>query len=479
MEQVPELVGHMKSCYIAPLAIKEWEKSRSILNMLFVLVRTDLLIALFASLVGGILQVVVRPLMLGFIISNLTNEKDTKHTLKLVGIMLALLLIEGFVTIAVRHAIVDIFGHSMVSGISSLIQNKLLKLPASSTTSSSLELGFVGNDLFRLKESLTYTCHSVLACTGLLGGIVLLVIKLGVASVPGIAVLLSILVANMVLGKLSANAEELDLKAADVRLAILKQMVGGIKAIKLCAWESSFLESILSARQVEMKFLQASRFYAQFSIQIGRACPIISAASCFLFLAVRGESFSAADLFSAFNVFLALRQAMIILPESVKVLAIFRISFRRIEMYLNLPEVELTPNIKADTLSVVGEYQWSGDSSPSSFKLRIPNKIQIPRHKSVAVISRVGGGKTTFLHALLRELKPLLSRCELSNPAAYTSFVPQNPIIFGATIKENITLSLKKDLSEEENGFLTSALYRSALITDIKLLRNGVLTTIG
>ena len=38
------------------------------------------------------------------------------------------------------------------------------------------------------------------------------------------------------------------LQKADVRLGIMKEIMDGIKAIKLCAWESKFLEHITVAR---------------------------------------------------------------------------------------------------------------------------------------------------------------------------------------------------------------------------------------
>lgn len=56
-------------------------------------------------------------------------------------------------------------------------------------------------------------------------------------------------------------------------------------------------------------------------VQVGRATPVLAACASFVFLALGGgggnSSFLAADVFAALNVFLSLRLALIVLPESL------------------------------------------------------------------------------------------------------------------------------------------------------------------
>ena len=542
---VPNLPPHLTSEILIPKAVQSWSKHKNLPRIIWDVAKRDIVIGIVASVVSGIVTVVVRPLLLGLIVENLEEvatssepEEAKLNTLRLIGVLVVVLTVEGLSVVTVKHALADVLGHTMFTAYTGLIQQKLQKLPISTKTSQ--ELGLVGNDIFRMYENLRFSCQIIVCFTGFIGGITVLVIQLGLASVVGISVMLIILFGNMFLAHKSAIAEERDLEAADKRLQLLRQMITGIKAIKLCAWEESFLKKILAAREEEMIHLRRFRLYMQSGVQIGRACPVVSAASSFLFFALSGEEVSAGRLFSALNVFLGMRMSLIVIPESIAIAAAARVSLKRMHRYLTQDEVEQLSNIqemkviegtknengdhyngangnyKANGnhksngndefltnpakalmepeleltdvnndvgVMLQGRFQWP--ESPG-FILSTENaKIMLPRGKSLAVIARVGNGKTSFLHALLGELAAVEkdSKVNIKNNHAATAFIPQQPFILGETVKQNIILNTNKN--DDAIGvatyekFLNIALSRSALVTDLKLLTNGLKTVIG
>ncbi|CAM4040101.1 ATP-binding cassette domain-containing protein [Paenibacillus alkaliterrae] len=112
-----------------------------------------------------------------------------------------------------------------------------------------------------------------------------------------------------------------------------------------------------------------------------------------------------------------------------------------------------------------------------SFKLR--------QGETLGIVGRTGSGKTTLLKQLLREY-PLgrgeinisgtpLSSVKIDELLGWIGYVPQQPILFSKTVRENIFFGLK-DGSDED---LQRALERASFAKDIKFLPEGLETLVG
>jgi hypothetical protein len=164
-----------------------------------------------------------------------------------------------------------------------------------------------------------------------------------------------ILIFNARLAKLAQHAEEEDLTAADERLSLMMQIITGIKAIKLSAWEDSFMKLMLKCRTTEMDKLRRYRTLHQSTVQLGRACPVLCAGVSFIYLAAMNDGdLQASDMFAALNVFLSLRLPLIVIPEGVTYVGGYIVSFRRIEGYLALDEVSNTAESNSPEADVAG-----------------------------------------------------------------------------------------------------------------------------
>jgi hypothetical protein len=75
-----------------------------------------------------------------------------------------------------------------------------------------------------------------MSIASLLGGVFVLWLTIGEGGLVGIGCMAFIMILNLWLATLNKAAEAKSLAAADNRLNIMKQIIGGIKAVKLSAW---------------------------------------------------------------------------------------------------------------------------------------------------------------------------------------------------------------------------------------------------
>jgi ATP-binding cassette subfamily B multidrug efflux pump len=105
--------------------------------------------------------------------------------------------------------------------------------------------------------------------------------------------------------------------------------------------------------------------------------------------------------------------------------------------------------------------------------------------QTLGIVGRTGSGKTTLLKQLLREY-PLgkgsisisgtpVGSLKVDDLLGWIGYVPQQPVLFSKTIRENIFFGLKEGNEED----LQRALERASFAKDIKFLPDGLATMVG
>ncbi len=105
--------------------------------------------------------------------------------------------------------------------------------------------------------------------------------------------------------------------------------------------------------------------------------------------------------------------------------------------------------------------------------------------QTLGIVGRTGSGKTTLLKQLLREY-PLgsggvyisdvsLNSLRIEELLGWIGYVPQQPILFSKTIRENIFFGLTEGTEED----LQRALERASFAKDIRFLPDGLDTMVG
>ncbi|NBD25134.1 ABC transporter ATP-binding protein [Paenibacillus glycinis] len=113
--------------------------------------------------------------------------------------------------------------------------------------------------------------------------------------------------------------------------------------------------------------------------------------------------------------------------------------------------------------------------------------FKLVRGQTLGIVGRTGSGKTTLLKQLLREYPmgqgsltagdvPLTS-IELNQIRSWIGYVPQQPILFSKTIRENIGYGTADGRMDEE--LLAKALELAAFRKDVTFLPEGLETLVG
>lgn len=169
------------------------------------------------------------------------------------------------------------------------------------------------------------------------------------------------------------------------------------------------------------------------------------------------------------------------LPEVMNNVAEALVSVRRIQKFLESDEiipVKQLINKKPSVEIKDGSFMWDVDESslqsPRSPRNKyVLNNINFSANSPelVAIVGPVGCGKSSFLQALLGDVKLINGDISYSGRIAYSS---QTPFIQNETLRDNILFG--KPFNETK---YKKILYTSALLPDLKILTSGDLTEIG
>ncbi|KAJ9459626.1 hypothetical protein DIPPA_22504 [Diplonema papillatum] len=298
----------------------------------------------------GVLNAVVRPLLLKRLIEVATREGDLEAaTYYLLGLG-ATLLFEGVTAVNARFSFAGDFATGAASAISSLVYDKSVRLNSAADTN---EKTLIANDLTRMYENCKLLSQFPSAVVSVVGGSIVVVATVGYPGVVGIAVAFSVIYVSRLLMKPVGRAEKEALTFSDTRVELLTRCIEGIKAIKLSAWEQSFDRKIKAARAKESEAVRRYRLYSRFSIQLGRACPTLAVCATFVTMFLVGQNLEAADVFAVFMILQSMRLGLTMLPTILSLVASVSACCVRIDAYLLQPEPTPTPHLPEDSPAVV------------------------------------------------------------------------------------------------------------------------------
>ncbi|KAI1302552.1 hypothetical protein EDD11_005598 [Mortierella claussenii] len=393
----------------------------------------------------------------------------------------------------------------------------------SAPASAGKVVNLMSTDTVRVSGVCNFWHIGVSSPIGIALGTYLLYDLIGWSSLVGMSILIITIPVNKAVRKRYAKGQRELSSARDDRVTLMGELISGIRMIKFFAWEMSFSEKILAAREIELKKLvNVYKNTILFQLVWFSSPLMVTIASFFCYAKIQKGEFTPAVAFTAIVLFTRLKAPLNGLPAVYMALTNASVSLGRIAEYLDEPNIKdvfvdgqkLTagsPEIGMHNMSA----QWwtsesaktpnkkTGDTAANNASLAVePVRTEdtdqfILRNISVAfpvgelsiVCGPTGSGKTSLLLAMLGEMDVLageifLPRRPLDGSKEFdpetgllkdgVAYVSQQAWLQNASIRDNILFGSKY---EEER--YNEVIEVCALKRDLEILEDGDETEIG
>ncbi|KAG8759673.1 hypothetical protein FRC14_005351 [Serendipita sp. 396] len=249
------------------------------------------------------------------------------------------------------------------------------------------------------------------------------------------------------------------------------------QGIKLYAWERFFIAKILQVRnEQELMLLRKIGVTNAIGMMFWGTIPLLVSLASFTAAAyVRAEPLTSDVVFPAISLFLLLSFPLAMFAQITTSIVSAMVSVKRLSKFLNarqLQEAAVLYEEESNALPVLeiksGDFRWVEESAQASLE---GIDLTVGPHDLVAVLGRVGSGKTSLLSAIAGEMHKSDGVVVVRGSVAYC---PQNPWIMSATVRDNILFC-----HEYEEDYYNIVLDACALRPDLQLLEQGDMTEIG
>ncbi|PNY26446.1 ATP-dependent bile acid permease [Tolypocladium capitatum] len=267
---------------------------------------------------------------------------------------------------------------------------------------------------------------------------------------------------NAWVSKLYMKAEDTLMKNRDSKLAVVNEALVGMRQIKFSALESEWEKRILEKREVELRTIRWVFTYDTVLFFCWIASPILlAAASLSIYAAVHG-ALSPSVAFVSVGIFKSLEDSLSILPDLLASGMDTLVSIKRIETYLNGPEMDKTLSEGHDVAFDNARIAWPVDGEvPDEHRFILSNiNLSFPEGELSVISGKTGTGKSLLLSALLGEadllggsifMPPTAPSLERNDDKAHpgnwilpgaVAYVGQSPWLESASLRDNILFGL-------------------------------------
>ncbi|KAJ7607493.1 multidrug resistance-associated ABC transporter [Roridomyces roridus] len=334
----------------------------------------------------------------------------------------------------------------------------------------------------------------------------LLINNLGYSALVGLAILLLGLPLQFYISRFIFTQRKKGVKITDARVRLSNEVLQGIRLIKSYAWEGFYGHKIGELREREIRAVKKIAIARAGLVALMTFIPVLAAVLTFITYALTGHDLNISVIFSSLQLFNIIRAPLTLLPIVLAALSDALVSFARIGKFLSaeeLPEPYLIDGEMKNAVEVDANFVWEGvgqvekgkfgvgrsgkkglpltnaddeksDSSSNEedkpFELR-DLKLQIPRGAFVAIVGRVGSGKSSILQALIGEMRKTEGTVAFGGSIAY---VPQTAWIRNATLRKNVVFG-----QEDDEQRFRQVVRACSLEHDLEMLPHGENTEIG
>ncbi|KAF9500249.1 multidrug resistance-associated ABC transporter [Pleurotus eryngii] len=436
-----------------------------------------------------------------------------------IGLAFALFAMQQMASLLNNH----FFIITMVNGLcvrSALIGNifqKSLRLSGRARISHSVGqiTTMISTDATRLDRFSMYVHALWVSPIQIILGIGLLLGNLGYSALVGLGVLILGLPIQTVLVMIMFKQRKKGVKFTDTRLRLTTEVLQGVRLLKVYGWEKFYIHQLELLRKKEIQALKKTAIARAGIIALMSFVPVLAAVLSFITYSLSGHELNIAVIFSSLQLFNVIRMPLATLPIVFSFLSDALVALSRISSFLlaeELPEpYQINYNNKR-AITVDADFAWETAAKledkfnvhskkhkhrkeAKDEKSILPTKaaeaegsvesheakeqpfvlknlsLEIDKGSFVAIVGRVGSGKSSLLQALIGEMRK--TRGEV-NFGGSVSYVPQRAWIQNATLRENILFGHAMDESR-----FRQVIKACSLEHDIAVLPQGEETEIG
>ena len=251
----------------------------------------------------------------------------------------------------------------------------------------------------------------------------------------GLGVTVAIIPLSTLVARALARIRKDIVKLTDARVKLSGEVIVGIKAIKLYAWEEAYMQRIQELRSKELKAIRLAALVGLWNTILWLGGPIIISMAAFTTYVMMGYTLTPAVAFPALSLFNLLRFPVMMFPTQLLNIVNGKVALDRIQEFMEADEMHQAPQQPAGAPAISiqqGSFSWG----PGQEILLHNINFSAAKGQLVIVVGEVGSGKTSLLAAILGEMMARSGRVVVRGSVAYTQ---QDPWIQNATLKDNST----------------------------------------
>ncbi|KAM5274228.1 ATP-binding cassette sub-family C member 3 [Ctenodactylus gundi] len=448
-------------------------------SFLWALIRTfasSLLISMFSKLIQDLLAF-INPQLLSMLIRFISNpEAPSWWGFLLAGLMFVSSMMQTLILHQYYHCIF-VTALRVRTGIIGVIYRKALVITNSAKRESTVGevVNLMSVDAQRFMDVYPFFNLAWSAPLQIILAMYFLWQILGPSVLAGVALMVLLIPLNGAVAFKMRAYQVQQMKFKDSRIKQMSEILGGIKVLKLYAWEPSFLEQVEGVRQSELRLLRKGAYLQAISTFIWVCTPfLVTLITLGVYVCVdQNNVLDAEKAFVSVSLFNILKIPLNLLPQLISGLTQTSVSLKRIQNFLNQDEID-TQCVERKAISPGcaitihnGTFTWAQDLPPTLHSI----DINVRKGALVAIVGPVGCGKSSLVSALLGEMEKLEGTVSVKGTVAY---VPQQAWIQNCTLEENVLFGRAMNPKRYQQ-----ALEACALLTDLEVLPGGDQTEIG
>ncbi|GFS16349.1 multidrug resistance-associated protein 4-like [Elysia marginata] len=376
----------------------------------------------------------------------------------------------------------------------SIIFNKSLRLSNKALNECSIGqiVNMMSNDVSRFDQGMQFFHYLWIGPIQCLAVVIYLWYRLGPAVMSALAVMILLMPAQLLYGKLLFAKRRKLVVHTDNRVKVMNEIISGIRIIKLYCWEKPFGRLVEKLRSLEITQLRRTRRNQTFHVGPYFAVSQISILFFIMTYIVIGreDELRPGTIFMLMGMLESLRLTMgMFIPLAAQYMAEALVVFKRIQNFLLLEELKKVSSDEHHHAHIGNGVNGNEtmDKPKSGVKITnlvakwsenntTPNTLDditltVAPASLVAVIGPVGAGKTSLLMSILGELPAQAGTVRVKGKIAYVS---QHPWIFSGSLRQNILFGQAFNKTRYDKIIRISALSR-----DLTILPKEDATLIG